>query len=165
MIIAGFSTLGDALMQPTNKSLNSFLALVATFILIIPTKIGLDLLVWIGEAQLSFIRADAEGAISPLNFGAKLGLWLTDFIKVWVVAFCQATGPVFISFWLFKKWNKVVAWHLVCLLYAIPLASLSIWLVPDQTLAFFAGGSVLVYVGIAYLILRGKTMQEDNLEA
>ena len=148
-------------MYKTNKLLNSFLALVSTFILIIPTSLGLDVIVWIGEAQLHLIRLDAEGTISPFNFGAKLGLWLTDFIKVWVIAFFQATGPIFIAFWLFKKWNKSVEWHAVCLLYALPLACLSIWFVQDKMLALFSGISVLVYVSIAYLIIRRKDIQID----
>ena len=151
-------------MLKMNASFNSFLALVASFILIIPTKIGLDLLVWVGEAQLSFIRADAEGSVSPLNFGAKLALWLTDFIKAWVVAFLQASAPIFIAFWLFDKWGRPVAWHFVCVLYALPITGLSVWLLRDQTLGLLAGCSVLVYVGIAYLILRRKTVNRDNLE-
>ena len=152
-------------MQHTNKSLNSLLALVTIFILIFPSKIGLDILFLIGEAQLSFIRADADGAISPLNLGAKIGLWLTDFIKPWVVAFCQATFPVFIAFWIFKKWNKTVAWFAVCLLYSLSLAGLTIWLMPEHPLALAAGGSVLIYVGITYLIIRNKSMKKDKSEA
>ena len=151
-------------MLKMNKPFNSLLALVASFILIIPTKIGLDLLVWVGEAQLSFIRADAEGSVSPLNFGAKLALWLTDFIKAWVVAFFQASGPIFMAFWLFNKWGRPVAWHFVCALYALPITGLSVWLLQDQPLGLLAGGSVLVYVCIAYLILRRKTVQKDGQE-
>lgn len=143
-------------MSETPRFINSSFALVACIILIIPTKIGLDLLIWIGEAQLAFIRADAEGPVSVFNFGAKFGLWLTDFIKIWVAAFCQASGPIFMTFWLFNKLDRAVAWHFICMLYALPLAGLSVWLVPDKTLAFFAGGSVLVYVGITYVILRTK---------
>ena len=62
-------------MITTAKLINSALALVLTVVLAVPTKIGLDLLVWIGEAQLHFIRADAEGPATLFNFAAKISLW------------------------------------------------------------------------------------------
>ena len=133
-----------------SKLLNSIIVLIVALILIVPVQFGLDALVWVGEAQLSFIRLDASEPVNPFNFFAKIALWVTDFISVWVVAFCQAVGPIFISCWLFNKWNKSIFFALTCVAYAAPQAALAFWLIPDSTMSIFAGLSILAYVFIFY---------------
>ena len=161
-ILLNFLKIGNILMSKNaSKLLNSILVLIVALILIVPVKFGLDALVWVGEAQLSFIRLDASGPGNPFNFFAKIGLWITDFISVWVIAFCQAAGPIFLSCWFFNKWNKSIFFALTCFAYAAPQAALAFWLIPYPTMSIVAGLSIFAYVFIFYFATK-KTFFNDT---
>ena len=129
---------------------NSAVAFAVIVISSIPAKILLDFVVWFSETGLANRYIDNTGPTTILNFLSKGAQWVGDFIKVWVVAYLQASIPIFVAFWVMEKWNRAVKWEAVCVVYCLTLSYLIYRFTPDDSLKFIASMSIFLYVGATY---------------